>query len=67
VKFQVTEWRVNGQIRTWVRDPSRIEIPAKHGLRECYTFRTNDLEHLHREQDCPLAGLDVWDASRLEA
>jgi hypothetical protein len=25
-------WRVNGQIKTWKRDPDRIHIPVKHGL-----------------------------------
>jgi hypothetical protein len=25
-------WRVNGQIKTWKRDPDRIQIPVKHGL-----------------------------------
>lgn len=25
-------WRVNGQVKTWKRDPNRIQIPIKHGL-----------------------------------
>jgi hypothetical protein len=25
-------WRVNGQVKTWKRDPDRIQIPVKHGL-----------------------------------
>lgn len=25
-------WRVNGKVKTWKRDPSRVHIPVKHGL-----------------------------------
>ena len=25
-------WRVNGQVKTWKRDPSRVKVPVKHGL-----------------------------------
>ena len=25
-------WKVNGMVRTWKRDPSRIRVPLKHGL-----------------------------------
>lgn len=25
-------WRVNGQVKTWKRDPDRIQIPVKYGL-----------------------------------
>jgi len=25
-------WRVSGQVKTWKRDPNRIQIPVKHGL-----------------------------------
>ena len=25
-------WRVNGQVKTWKRDPNRIQIPFKYGL-----------------------------------
>jgi hypothetical protein len=37
-------WRVNGQPKTWKRDPSRVQVPVKHGL---YTFgyvTENDLD-----------------------
>lgn len=26
------KWRLNGAIKTWKRDPKRIQIPLKHGL-----------------------------------
>ena len=25
-------WKVNGQVKTWKRDPNRIRVPLKHGL-----------------------------------
>jgi len=25
-------WRVNGQVKTWKRDPSRVRVPLKHGI-----------------------------------
>jgi hypothetical protein len=25
-------WYVNGAVKTWKRDPSRIRVPLKHGL-----------------------------------
>jgi len=25
-------WRVNGAVKTWKRDPSRVRVPLKHGL-----------------------------------
>ncbi len=25
-------WKVNGQVKTWKKDPSRIRIPVKMGL-----------------------------------
>lgn len=28
-------WKVNGKVRTWKKDKSRVEIPVKHGM---YTY-----------------------------
>lgn len=25
-------WRVNGQVKTWKRDPKRVQVPLKYGL-----------------------------------
>lgn len=25
-------WKVNGEVKTWKRDASRIRVPLKHGL-----------------------------------
>jgi len=30
--------RVNGAVRTWKRDPDRVEIPMKYGIKECLTL-----------------------------
>lgn len=37
-------WKVNGKVKRWKREPDRIEIPIKHGLRDFGTLRT---EYLH--------------------
>ncbi len=29
-------WKVNGQVKTWKRNPNRVKVPLKHGL---YLFR----------------------------
>lgn len=26
------KWRVNGKVKTWKRDTSRVQVPVKHGL-----------------------------------
>lgn len=35
--------RVNGKLKTWKRDPSRIALPCKYGLYECHTFTEHDI------------------------
>lgn len=39
------QWRVNGQMKRWKRDRTRMELPLKHGL-YCY-FRVTDLEEFN--------------------
>lgn len=34
------ELKINGTVRTWKRDETRIEVPVKYGLREYGTFDT---------------------------
>jgi hypothetical protein len=57
LRYITTIWRVNGKVRTWARDPGRVEIPCKHGLREHFTFTQAHLSALHLPADCPLNGL----------
>lgn len=35
-------WRVNGKVRTWVRMPTRIKVPLKHGLYDYGYLRDTD-------------------------
>jgi len=34
--------KVNGRIRTWKRDPGRVEVPVKYGMYECASLRSRD-------------------------
>lgn len=36
--------KVNGQVKTWKRDPSRVSVPWKHGLYVYGTLTEHDLE-----------------------
>lgn len=38
--------KVNGKVRTWKRDPNRIEVPVKYGLREYATFTAADIDRV---------------------
>lgn len=33
--------RVNGKVKTWKRDPDRVCVPMKHGLKECFYIGTD--------------------------
>lgn len=37
-------WKVNGKVKLWKRHPERIQVPMKHGLRQCDYLTENDLE-----------------------
>ena len=43
---KVRECKVNGKPKTWKRDETRIEIPAKYGLYEYYTFTSSDFDRI---------------------
>ena len=47
-------WKVNGNVKTWKTDPSRIEIPLKHGLKYFHTLDEHTLNLFHLESVCPL-------------
>lgn len=38
--------RVNGAVRTWKRDPNRVEIPMKYGFRDCFTLTLKEATRL---------------------
>jgi hypothetical protein len=35
--------RVNGRPKTWKTDPSRVRVPMKHGLKECFYITEKDI------------------------
>ena len=37
-------WRVNGQVKTWKRNPERVKIPIKHGMFSHDYITENNLE-----------------------
>lgn len=63
--------RCNGKVKTWKRDPNRIEIPMKYGFRDCMTFVWRDgamrlwghnlelLKHV-REMNDPIPASEVF-------
>lgn len=38
--------KVNGKVKRWKKDRSRIEVPLKYGLRECVTFTQHDIDRI---------------------
>ena len=36
-------WRVNGRVKTWKRNPNRVQVPLKNGLRNFDYLTENDL------------------------
>ena len=40
------KWRVNGAVKTWKRDPTRVRVPLKYGLRSCDYLTEHDLDCL---------------------
>lgn len=37
--------KVNGKVKVWKRDPNRIALPLKYGLRECFTFDKQNIDN----------------------
>ncbi len=37
-------WKVSGNVKTWKRDPSRIRVPLKHGLRSYGAITDSDFD-----------------------
>ena len=38
--------KINGKVRTWKRDPNRIEVPIKYGLYEYGTLTAADISRV---------------------
>ena len=39
-------WKVNGRVKTWKRDPDRVEVPMKHGMKTCDYLTEKILDEL---------------------
>jgi hypothetical protein len=44
-------WRVNGMVKTWKRNPERIQVPLKHGLYSYDYLTENELDLLSLEDN----------------
>lgn len=40
-------WRVNGAVKTWKRDPSRVRVPIKFGLYRYSSVSEADIDTLN--------------------
>jgi hypothetical protein len=43
---RIINLKINGQVRTWKKDQSRIEIPVKYGLYEYGILNIHDLPNI---------------------
>ena len=46
-------WRVNGKVKTWKRDHTRVRVPVKHGLYRYDVVDETNVNIVHKEKDCP--------------
>jgi len=42
------QWRVNGMVKTWKRDPSRVRVPVKFGLYSYDAVTEQELDYLNK-------------------
>lgn len=53
------DWKVNGKVKTWKRDPYRVEIPLKRGSKRLISLYDYgritewNLHMFHLAADCP--------------
>lgn len=51
--FHFTNWRKNGKIKLWVRNPFKFRIPIKTGFRGPYSYLTDqNLKDFHSSSEC---------------
>ena len=43
-------WKVNGKVKTWKRDPSKIQVPLKYGLYRYDYLTENELNLVSLEE-----------------
>lgn len=44
-------WKVNGQPKTWKRNPEKVQVPLKHGLYDYDYLTENDLNLVSLSED----------------
>ena len=45
-------WKVNGEVKRWVRSPDRIRVPLKHGFYSFDTLTEADIDLVHLAHEC---------------
>jgi hypothetical protein len=45
-------YKVNGQVKTWKRDASKVQVPVKHGLYVYDYVTESDLGKVHLSDGC---------------
>jgi ribosomal protein L37AE/L43A len=71
-------WRVHGKVKTWKRNPTRIEVSLKYGLRNYCTINSRELElvhmpgdpqfpcHDHKAEGCRYVGMGMWSCGKCD-
>jgi len=44
-KGEPSKVRVNGKVKLWKRNPNRIQVPLKYGLRDCFYLTEDNLNN----------------------
>ena len=52
ITTHVEAWRINGVVKRWKRQPDRIRVPIKHGMRDYAYLENVDLPYFHKAEDC---------------
>ena len=53
----MSRWRVNGQVKTWKKDPLRVQVPIKHGLYSFGYIDSNNYLRFEPEEKLREAGI----------
>lgn len=44
-------WRINGKVKTWKRNPNRIQVPIKWGLKTCDYLTEENLMYFYLNEE----------------
>ena len=56
IRRTISNWRRNGQTKTWKTRPTEFEVPVKYGLYSFGYVKWYDAHEWHLSEDCPLKG-----------